>query len=89
MSLSKEITEQENRRTTADRMELHLWKEGTFLRAYEWSAWLGCRYLHEFKVNKRVFKGIEEPVVYIGFPETSLRKWLPVQSDFPIRLLRV
>lgn len=62
MSITKEIAEQENRRSTADRMELHLWKEGTFLRAYDWSAWLACRYLHEFKVNKRQFKGIEEPV---------------------------
>lgn len=62
MSITKEIAEQENRRSTADRMELHLWKEGTFLRAYDWSAWLACHYLHEFKVSKRQFKGIEEPV---------------------------
>ena len=33
MSLTKEIIQQENSRTTADRMELHLWKEGTFLRS--------------------------------------------------------
>lgn len=37
MSLTKEIAEQENHRTTADRMELHLWKEGSFMRAYDWS----------------------------------------------------
>ncbi len=47
MSLTKEIAIQENSRTTADRMELHLWKEGTFLRAYNWSAWLCCCYLHD------------------------------------------
>ncbi len=81
MSLTKEIAEQENLRTTANRMELHLHKEGTFLRAYEWSAWLACRYLHEFKVNKRVFKGIEQPVAYIGFPETSLQKWIPEGAE--------
>jgi hypothetical protein len=28
-------------------------------------------------VNKRQFKGIDEPVTYIGFPETSLQKWTP------------
>lgn len=81
MSLTKEIAERENSRTIADYMEFHLFKEGTFLRAYEWSAFLGCRYLHEFKVNKRTFKGIEDPVAYIGFPETSLMKWMPEGAE--------
>lgn len=40
MLLTKEIAEQENRRTTTDCKELHLWKEGSFLRAYDWSAFL-------------------------------------------------
>jgi hypothetical protein len=39
MSLTKEIIQQENGRTIADRMEIHLHKEDTFLRAYDWSAW--------------------------------------------------
>jgi len=77
MSLNKEIVEQESRRQAAERADFHLHKEGTFLRAYDWSAWLCCRYLHDFKVNKRTFKGIDEPVAYIGFPETSLQKWMP------------
>ncbi len=37
---------------------------------------LSCRYLHDFKVNKRTFKGIDAPVAYIGFPATSLEKWM-------------
>ena len=41
---------------------LHLHRDGSFYRAYEWSAFLACRYLHEFKVTKRVFKGLEQPV---------------------------
>lgn len=81
MSLTKEIAEQENHRTTADRMELHLWKEGSFMRAYDWSAFLACRYLHEFKVTKRTFKGIDQSVAFIGFPETSLQKWLPEGAE--------
>lgn len=81
MSLTKEIAQQENSRNTANRMELHLHKEGTFLRAYDWSAWLACRYLHDFKVNKRQFKDVGEPVAYIGFPETSLAKWLPEGAE--------
>ncbi len=81
MSLTKEIVEQENSRFSANCMELHLYQEGSFLRAYDWSAWLACRYLHDFKVNKRVFKSIDEPVAYIGFPATSLEKWIPEGAE--------
>lgn len=78
MSVTKELIEQEVQLVqTGHVRDLHLHKEGTFLRAYNWSAWLACRYLHNFKANKRAFKGIDEPVAYIGFPETSLTKWLP------------
>lgn len=76
--MTKDIIEQESLRLSSGiRNELHLYREGTFLRAYDWSAWLACRYLHEFKVNKRQFKGVDAPVAYIGFPDTSLAKWLP------------
>ncbi|MBO5578934.1 MAG: hypothetical protein J5952_00715 [Prevotella sp.] len=78
MSLTKEIVDGEKSRLSEGiRNELHLYREGTFLRAYNWSAWLACRFLHDFKVNKRKFKGIEDAVTYIGFPENSLAKWLP------------
>ena len=67
---TKEIVEFETRDlSSGNRDVLHLHHEGSFFRAYEWSAFLACRYLHDFKVTKRVFKGIEEPVAYIGFPE--------------------
>lgn len=82
MAVIKEIVEQEKQRMSSGvRNELHLYREGTFLRAYDWSAWLACRHLHEFKVNKRRFKGAEEPVVYIGFPEGSLQKWMPEGAE--------
>ena len=78
MSLTKELIEQERQLVQIGYCrEVHLHREGTFLRAYDWSAWLCCRYLHDFKVSKRTFKGIDTPVAYIGFPETSLMKWLP------------
>lgn len=78
MSVTKELIEQERQQVHAGQLrEVHLHREGSFLRGYDWSVWLCCRYLHDFKVNKRAFKGIDEPVVYIGFPETSLLKWLP------------
>ena len=80
--MTKEIIEQENnRRNDGDIGVIHLWREGTFLRAYNWSAWLCCHYLHDFKVNKRQFKDVEEPAAYIGFPEPSLGKWLPEGSE--------
>lgn len=82
MSVTKELIEQERLEVQAGRYnELHLHREGTFLRAYDWSAWLGCSYLHDFKASKRLFKGIDEPVAYIGFPETSLHKWLPEGAE--------
>ena len=42
---------------------------------------LSCRYLHDFKVTKRLFKGLEQPVAFIGFPETSLDKWMPEGAE--------
>lgn len=54
MSVTKELIEQERQLVNAGKlMDLHLHKEGSFLRAYEWSAWLCCHYLHDFKVNRR------------------------------------
>ena len=64
-----------------ERGVIHLHREGSFFRAYELSAYLSCRFLHEFKVNKRAFNGIEKPVAYIGFPETSLDKWMPEGAE--------
>ena len=82
MSVTKDLIEQERQAVKAGRLsDIHLHQEGSFLRAYDWSAWLCCRYLHDFKVNKRAFKGIDEPVAYIGFPETSLQKWIPEGAE--------
>ncbi|MBQ6209987.1 MAG: hypothetical protein IJK42_09495 [Prevotella sp.] len=82
MSVTKELIEQEAQLLAGgERMVVHLHKEGTFLRAYEWSAFLSCHFIHQFKVNKRMFKGIDQPVAYIGFPETSLAKWMPEGAE--------
>ena len=64
MSSIKEIIEHE--RSTfqgCERGVIHLHREGSFFRAYDWSVFLACRYLHEFKVNKRAFNGFEQPLV--------------------------
>ena len=71
MSVTKEIIEQERQLVQAGRFrDVHLHREGAFLRAYDWSAWLCCRYLHDFRVNKRLFKGMEEAVhLVLSLPE--------------------
>ncbi|MCQ2069424.1 MAG: hypothetical protein MJY68_10120 [Bacteroidaceae bacterium] len=59
----------------ASRRVIHFYQEGSFLRAYEWSAWLCCRYLNDFKATRRVLKGTDDTMVFIGFPLTSLDKY--------------
>lgn len=76
MATVKEIIEIESQRNLdTEYNEIHLFVEGSFFRAYEWSAWLCCKYLNEFKVLHRQFKGIDETVIYVGFPKSSLSKW--------------
>ena len=73
MATIKEMLETEHKRDRQD--VIHLFGEGTFWRAYEQSAWLCVRSVNEFKVTKRQLKGIDSPVTFIGFPQTSLDKW--------------
>ena len=58
MSVTKELIEQERLKVQAGYLaEVHLHKEGTFLRAYDWSAFLCCRFLHTgYRVQKILFK---------------------------------
>ena len=82
MANVKEIVQLEGERSEPGQYRcVHLWHEGSFLRAYDWSAWLLCHYVHEFKVTRRQFKGIEQPVVFVGFPQTSLPKFVPEGCD--------
>ena len=46
MAQLKEIFERESQRGTAESCTvIHLFQEGTFYRAHEWSAWLCVRYM--------------------------------------------
>ena len=73
-----EIVAIERERETDDsRRQIHLFADGSFYRAYEWSAWLCCSYVNKFKVTKRYNKSIETDLVFVGFPKTSLQKFLP------------
>ncbi len=78
MSSIKEIVTLEGERSEPGQYRrVHLFHEGSFLRAYEWSAWLLCHFVHEFKVTRRQFKGLDNPVVFVGFPRTSIAKFVP------------
>lgn len=73
----KEILEKEKQRTSPEQCTVvHLFREGTFFRAYEWSAWLCVRYYPDLKVTHRILKGGED-IVFVGFPLTSLDRYTP------------
>ncbi len=60
MANTIEILEIERKRIdTGDFATIHLFVEGSFYRAYEWSAWLCVRYCAELKVTHRLLKGGE------------------------------
>ena len=61
----KEILSIEENRTEDSRGVIHLFQEGTFYRAYEWSAWLCHRYVHQFKVTHKLFRNIEFSVLFV------------------------
>ena len=63
---------------------IFLFPEGTFYRAYEWSAWLCCRYMSQFKATRREQKNElteDATMVFIGFPITSLAKYMPDEAQ--------
>lgn len=72
----KEILSIEENRTEDSKCVIHLFQEGSFYRAYEWSAWLCHRFINQFKVTHRRFKSIEHSVLFVGFPVASLEKYL-------------
>lgn len=81
MSQLKEILSIEQEHSSLEQYAvIHLFREGTFYRAYEWSAWLCCRYMNQFKSTRREQKTElkdDTTAVFIGFPITSLAKYLP------------
>lgn len=86
MAQLKDIVEIEhNRKGNASFSTIYLFPEGTFYRAYEWSAWLCCRYVNQFKATRRELKGEKgETVVFIGFPITSLGKFMPEDAQITV-----
>lgn len=77
MSQLKEILSIEQARSSLEQCAImHLFREGTFYRAYEWSAWLCVRYFTELKVTHRLLKSGED-IIFVGFPLTSIDRYTP------------
>jgi len=55
---------------------VRLYAEGTFYHAYEWSAWLACRFINQFNAKRKKLNGYGT-YAYVGFPLTSLEKFTP------------
>lgn len=71
-----EILDVEKQRVSPESLrQIRLWTDGSFYRAYEWSAWLCTRYVRQFKVTRRHIKNIDTDVVFIGFPQSSFEKF--------------
>lgn len=94
MAKIKDILEIESQRESIEQCRvINLFQEGTFYRAYEWSAWLCVRYVQEFKPTKRQFKNEGASMVFVGFPVTSLQKFTPegaevrVDDDKSVRMV--
>ena len=77
MQLKEVFSKEQSRKEVVDYRTIHLIPEGTFYRAYEWSAWLCHRYVSQFKPTHRLLKNTEDSVVFVGFPMTSLDRHIP------------
>ena len=55
--------------------QVYLYPEGIFYKAYQKSAWILCTKLHPFKLSSRSLKGLERPLLSVGFPQSSLDKF--------------
>lgn len=77
MQLKEVFAKEQSRSEMVDYRTIHLIPEGTFYRAYEWSAWLCHRYVSQFKPTHRLLKNTEDSVVFVGFPMTSLERHIP------------
>jgi len=74
MQLKEVFAKEQSRKDGVDFRTIYLIPEGTFYRAYEWSAWLCHRYVSQFKPTHRLLKNAEDSVVFVGFPMTSLER---------------
>lgn len=73
---------------------IHLFREGGFYRAYEWSAWLICVIAYNdearaatkerrpLSITHKRLKEDEQTYIFVGFPLNSVEKFIPQRSAF-------
>lgn len=85
---------EENRKEKNAINIIHLFKEGGFYRAYNWSAWLIVTYTYTddvrkttndrkpLAVTKKSTKDGDNTFAFVGFPLKSVDKFVPVYNSF-------
>lgn len=68
---------------------VHLFKDGSFYRAYEWSAWLIVTALandpeKKLSVSRRGVKNGNDTFALLGFPLNSMAKFIPNVTPTPV-----
>ena len=51
---------------------IRLYLEGTFLKAYERSAFAFCTRIKDYKVLRKESKTLGRDILYVGFPSSAL-----------------
>lgn len=79
--MDKILQVESERSTKALCRRITLFHEGSFYRAYEWSAWLFVRHKTEYQVTHRELKSRSMDYVLIGFPQEQLGRWVGTAQD--------
>jgi hypothetical protein len=95
MARISDILEIEKQRTEREQWNvIHLFKEGGFYRAYEWSAWLivTMAYTDEVRqqtgdrkplnVTHKRSRNSDDTFLFVGFPLKSADKFIPQRTSF-------
>ena len=93
-NLKEVFATEDSREQRGEWNTVHLFKMGGFLEAYDWSAWLISQVTFNdavrmqtkdrmpIKVRRRKRTDIEGTYCTVGFPATSLDKYIPERTDF-------
>lgn len=94
MSTAEILGIERNREESSTWNVIHLFKEGSFYRAYEWSAWLtavvsfndsvrnGTQDRKPLTVTRKKDKNSDGTFVFVGFPLNSIDKYIPNNIEF-------
>lgn len=93
MKIEEILTIEKDRETEDKWSVIHLWKEGGFYRAYDWSAWLVATRCYVPVEGQEDFKPLHiskkksrenDTFCFIGFPIKSIQKFVPNYKFDPV-----